>query len=77
MSFIMPYLLYLCLYVCIGVYLYPFHPVLPLQIKISNFGLSRAVGMTRDYYRSTDGSTKLPVAWFVALLASSIRSLSI
>ncbi|CAD5205540.1 unnamed protein product [Bursaphelenchus okinawaensis] len=36
----------------------------PSQVKISDFGLSRSLGISEDYYRSEFTSTmKLPIAW--------------
>lgn len=35
-----------------------------MQVKISDFGLSRSLGMGEDYYRSEFSETiKLPIAW--------------
>lgn len=33
------------------------------HMKISDFGLSRAVASDRDYYKCTDGRTDLPAPW--------------
>ncbi|CAD5208325.1 unnamed protein product [Bursaphelenchus xylophilus] len=36
----------------------------PTQVKVSDFGLSRSLGITEDYYRSEFQPTmKLPIAW--------------
>lgn len=35
-----------------------------LQVKISDFGLSRALGVGKDYYQSKYSiNLKLPIAW--------------
>ena len=38
--------------------------VFPLQVKISDFGLSRAVGANSDYYKASQGG-RWPVKWCV------------
>jgi len=35
----------------------------PVHMKISDFGLSRALGSERDYYRCNDQSSELPAPW--------------
>jgi hypothetical protein len=35
-----------------------------VQVKVSDFGLSRALGVEKDYYQSQLSSNlKLPIAW--------------
>jgi len=36
---------------------------MPVHMKISDFGLSRALGNERDYYRCNDQSSELPAPW--------------
>lgn len=41
--------------------------VAKFQVKISDFGLSRALGRGKDYYQSNFSvSLKLPIAWYVS-----------
>ena len=37
-----------------------------MQCKISDFGLSRAVGTNSDYYRASQGG-RWPVKWYVSV----------
>ena len=53
----------LCVHVC-HVYMY----VMCTQVKISDFGLSRAVGANSDYYKASQGG-RWPVKWCVAYCA--------
>lgn len=39
------------------------------KVKISDFGLSRALGVGKDYYQTNfNVNLKLPIAWWVAVL---------
>ena len=39
-----------------------------LQVKVSDFGLSRALGVGKDYYQTNfNVNLKLPIAWLVYL----------
>jgi len=35
----------------------------PVHMKISDFGLSRALGNERDYYKCSDKLSELPAPW--------------
>ena len=38
------------------------------QVKISDFGLSRALGVGKDYYQTNfNVNLKLPIAWYVVI----------
>ena len=46
---------------------------LNLQVKVSDFGLSRALGVGKDYYQTNfNVNLKLPIAWLVYLHHSNL-----